>query len=73
MAIGIHCCKDCVPPKRHPSCHATCKEYIDEKAQFEEDKKKVKADMARIPSITTYDFDEIDFIRCKRHKRKNRD
>ena len=70
MAIGIHCCKDCVPPKRHSGCHATCKEYKDEKAQYEEDKKKVKADMERIPHLTNYDFNEIDYVACKRHKRR---
>ena len=40
---GIKCCHGCVPPKRHIGCHATCKNYIDEKAQFEKDKKKIKA------------------------------
>lgn len=25
-------CKDCVPPKRHPACHDTCKEYLEVKA-----------------------------------------
>lgn len=35
----IKCCKGCVSPKRHPGCHATCKEYIKEKAEYEEKKK----------------------------------
>lgn len=30
--IRIECCRFCVPPKRHPACHDTCKEYKDEKA-----------------------------------------
>lgn len=73
MAIGIYCCKNCVPPKRHLNCHATCKEYIDAKAQFEENKKKFKADIAKIPNLTAYDSDEIDFRRKydkRNYKRK---
>lgn len=27
----IECCKNCVSPKRHPSCHSKCKDYIREK------------------------------------------
>lgn len=70
MGMGIHCCKDCVPPKRHSGCHATCKEYKDEKAQYEEDKKKVKADMARVPNITVFDFEEANFARARHRKHK---
>lgn len=68
MGIGIHCCKDCVPPKRHSGCHATCKEYLDEKAQFEEDKKKAKANQT--PNMTTFDFDKICYVGCGRGKRR---
>lgn len=27
--LMISPCKECVAPKRHFNCHATCKEYID--------------------------------------------
>ncbi len=30
--MGIKCCFGCVAPKRHPGCHASCPEYIEEKA-----------------------------------------
>lgn len=30
-AMSIKCCKDCVAPKRHIGCHATCAEYLSEK------------------------------------------
>lgn len=70
MGIGIHCCKNCVPPKRHDSCHATCEEYLKEKAQFEEDKKKVKENES--PKITAYDLNELAYADYKRHKRKRR-
>lgn len=42
MRYRIECCKDCVPPKRHVGCHSSCKEYIDEKAEYEIDKRKEK-------------------------------
>jgi hypothetical protein len=29
MNVGECPCKGCVPPKRSPVCHASCKEYID--------------------------------------------
>lgn len=33
MGMGyINCCNGCVPPKRTPTCHSTCKEYIKQKA-----------------------------------------
>lgn len=71
MAIGIHCCKDCVPPKRYPGCGAKCEEYIKEKAQLEEDKKKIKADKERFPNMTLYDFDANAFSRpSSRRKRR---
>lgn len=70
MAIGIHCCKDCVPPKRHSGCHATCKEYKDEKAQYDEDKKKVKEHLAKTPNMTTFDFNKICYADSGRGKRK---
>lgn len=29
MSDNNNCpCKDCVPPKRFPSCHGACEEYI---------------------------------------------
>lgn len=66
MAI-IRCCKDCIPPKRHIGCHADCKEYIKEKAQLEEDKKKEKENNKTV-SISSYDFNKIAYG----NKRKKR-
>lgn len=34
----ITCCNDCIAPKRHPGCHASCPEYIAEKAVYNERK-----------------------------------
>ena len=40
ISMGIKCCKDCVPPKRHLKCHSNCEEYLKEKAKNEEVNKK---------------------------------
>lgn len=39
----FHSCHVCVPPRRHPGCHANCKDYDNDKAVYE----KVKKSMAR--------------------------
>ena len=31
----ITCCNGCVPPKRTPTCHATCPEYAKQKAKYD--------------------------------------
>ena len=31
-------CQRCVPPKRHPGCHAVCPHYAEGKAKYEADK-----------------------------------
>ena len=36
--MGVFCCKGCTPPKRHPTCHASCPEYITDKAAHDERK-----------------------------------
>ena len=58
----ILCCKECIPPKRHPGCHDHCDIYKTAKVQHDKDKaeehKKRKAEydyMAqKIASITRY-------------------
>ena len=34
--MPIKCCKDCMPPTRHPGCHSKCNKYLKEKAKWEE-------------------------------------
>ena len=69
--MAIKCCKDCVPPTRYPGCHAKCSKYLEEKAEYEKQKEYAKAHKTVL--LTNYDFDEIAFSTCKRHKRRNRD
>lgn len=37
----ISCCKNCKPPKRHAKCHAECKQYIEQRKEFEKQKAKI--------------------------------
>ena len=46
-------CKNCVAPKRHPGCHATCPDYILEKTKHNKLKEKIKNE-----KINTYDLCE---------------
>ena len=67
--MAIKCCKDCVPPTRYPGCHAKCEQYKAEKAKWEEEKAKANNPVM----LTNYDFDEIAYAGCKRHKRRQRE
>lgn len=69
--MAIKCCKDCVPPTRYPGCHAKCEQYKVEKAEWEEEKKLIKAN--KVITLTNYDFDEIAYASSKRHKRRSRE
>lgn len=40
MRATFSCCFNCVPPKRHAGCHATCNEYISAKATHAKQKKE---------------------------------
>lgn len=66
--MPIKCCKDCVPPQRYPGCHAKCSKYLEEKAKWEEWKKEMATRMS-IGPLSNYEYDEIAYARCKRHKR----
>ena len=72
MGVRIDCCKDCVPPKRHPACHDTCEEYKKQKAEWDKTKEKIKSYNKYAVKITPYDYDEINYARYKGHKRKTR-
>lgn len=69
--MAITCCKNCVPPKRHPGCHSTCEQYLKEKTEYEKQKEYAKAH--KTVMLTNYDFDEIAYASSKRHKRRSRD
>ena len=35
-------CKDCVPPKRSPTCHSTCPDYKEWKGELDERNAEIK-------------------------------
>lgn len=40
--MTIDCCKKCVPPKRHPKCHADCPEYQEQRKALDEENKRIQ-------------------------------
>lgn len=49
----FECCRGC--QKRHAGCHSECKDYIDDKAQWERVREaKQRDDLARKPARTDY-------------------
>ena len=62
-------CKGCTPPKRHPSCHATCPEYIEDKAAHEE--RKSKRDKERDINLAIFKNRTDKVLKAlKRHRKK---
>lgn len=64
--MAIKCCKNCVPPTRYPGCHGTCQRYLEEKAQWEKDKVKIRQDMPA--TIRPSDF---EMLACMHRQRKD--
>lgn len=45
-------CYKCTRPWKKPGCHATCKDYRDERAEYEEDQKKLAAEKEKTEFLT---------------------
>ena len=62
-------CTNCVAPKRHEGCHASCKEHAEEKAAYEKVKESQKKD-DDIAALCKESFDRT----CRYHgiKRKEK-
>ena len=46
--MTIRCCNGCVAPKRTPTCHITCPEYIEQKAKHDAEREQInKAKMTQ--------------------------
>lgn len=69
ILMAIKCCKNCVPPQRHPGCHSTCPDYIREKAEWEEEKAKIKAAKEN-SNLTQFDFDKICYSNGRNRRRR---
>lgn len=66
----MKCCKDCIAPKRHLGCHATCEDYA--KAKEEDKAKKKWLKESCHPRISNFDFNEANYIGSKHYNRKDR-
>lgn len=66
--MRIRCCYECVPPKRHPGCHATCEEYLKQKAEHDAYKDRENAERRRQDDVTKYDVEKSEWIR--KHRRR---
>lgn len=69
IPMAIKCCRYCVPPQRHLGCHSACPDYIREKAEWEEEKAKIKATKEN-SNLTQFDFDKICYANSKNRKRR---
>ena len=65
--MAIKCCKDCVPPTRYPGCHAKCNKYLEEKAEWEEEKVRIKAN--KPAPLYASDF---EMLACMHRPRKDK-
>lgn len=64
--MAITCCNGCKPPKRTPTCHASCPEYIAQKAKHD-----AELEQTRKVARTRHDINSqmIDCVR-RANKRK---
>ena len=62
----ISCCKDCIPPKRHPGCHSTCEEYQKERKELDEYNKQQRIDKLKVGNLIGYDVERHDRVRKKK-------
>ena len=68
--MPILCCKDCVPPKRHPGCHGTCPEYLGEKEAYDVQMKEYRKEHNLSNAI--YAQRGLAVRRAMKHRRKGR-
>jgi len=43
-------CKGCVPPKRTPTCHTTCKDYLDWKTEWDAMREQIRKEKEKYES-----------------------
>ena len=67
--MAIKCCLGCKPPKRNPTCHGHCPEYIAEKEQDQIEKSKEYIRQKVSHDIYQQRADKVAKVR-RRHGRK---
>lgn len=66
--MAIQCCYGCVAPKRNPSCHGHCPEYLAEKEQDEKEKEQYRK--SREVSISIYQQRADNVAKARRRHRR---
>lgn len=69
--MPIRCCNGCVPPKRSPTCHGTCPDYIREKA--EHDALMAKETQRQYIKQGLNDQTYRGVLKATKHKRKRKE
>lgn len=69
-SMAITCCNGCVPPKRTPTCHATCTEYTEQKAKHEADMERVRKERDVQAGLCNQMFNGVR--RAERRKRNHK-
>ena len=68
--MSIKCCFGCVAPKRYPGCGATCKEYLEEKAEDARQKEAYRKERAIANAIYSSRTRRVQAAYRKRRNKK---
>lgn len=67
----FECCKGCVAPKRHVGCHSTCKEYLDDKAAYDEEQANIRKERKNVTTNKTKRLAGINAEKTRLYKIHN--
>lgn len=65
-------CKSCVPPKRKPGCHDKCPDYIKDKKEHDEFKKKIWEKKKIEKELSEYKKEAVNKERTKKFRRNKK-
>lgn len=68
--MPISCCKGCVPPRRSPTCHSSCPDYIRESKEHRE-QMDAEYEAGRIMG-QTYDAKQKAYTKFLRRRKRRR-
>ena len=68
--MAIRCCYGCVAPKRHPGCHDSCKDYLEEKAKHDAEKEAEYKERSVRSGLTSQRFRGVN--RAEKNKRRQK-
>ena len=65
-------CRKCVPPKRHSGCHDKCPDYIKDKKEHDEFKKKIWEKKKIEKALSEYKKEAVNKERTKKFRRNKK-